>query len=328
MVDRPAAVDSAPRFEGHGDLQERMREFLDRSGSGSSRLAERLLPAGSSDRPTGGQAGQGSSSFPWLLIAGWLADRFGLTSTAGGRALFTELRWIQFCVYGLFRVQDDLVDGDVDDAMLVIEANRLLTEATRRASCHFGANSSFWTTFTDSIDATSRAVALIDEVQSAPEREPHVELELYRDLSACLEIAAGGVALASERERVWNEAISPALGRLAVAGQILDDLLDLEDDLTAGRINYAAWYLCRPVFGSTREAIEAVVASNLATTDRLDGLLGTARRLLQEAAGLLTADICPCSHAYLLDYERSIEALGRTVADGCAALFTPRAWAA
>lgn len=327
MRDRPAGAESPPLCDGHRDLDRRMREFLGRLGAGGeSRLTERLLPAGPFDEPHDPRPG--TAGFPWLLIAEWLAERFELTASEEGRALVAELRWIQYCIYGLFRAQDDLVDGDTDDVLLTIEANHLLAEATRSAARHFDAHSPLWTILTDSIDATSRAIVRLDEIQSVPEREPHGELVLYRDLSACLEIAAAGIAIAAGRRDAWEEAISPALGRLAVAGQILDDLFDLSEDLEGGHVNYAAWYLCRPVFGSTPEAIEAVVASNLATTDRLDGLLSTAGGLLREAARLVSPALCPRTHAYLLDYERSLEGLGRSISEGCEAFFAPSVEAA
>ncbi len=141
-----------------------------------------------------------------------------------------------------------------------------------------------------------------------PEREPHAELELYGDLGACLKIASAGVAVASHREREWRTRISPALDRLATAAQILDDLQDVEDDLADGRINYAAWSLSRPILGPSMEAIRAVAASNLATTDRLAALLEVPRRLLAEAEDLV-GEACPPISGFLDAYRGGIAAL-------------------
>lgn len=52
--------------------------------------------------------------------------------------------WLQYCVYGTFRVQDDLVDGDTTDARLAVQTNHLLVEAARCAARHFDGSSTFW----------------------------------------------------------------------------------------------------------------------------------------------------------------------------------------
>lgn len=317
MIPVSAAVADPARGHTLFDLQGRLRRFLERSGyPNGERLAGRLLPTQLSETPE-----LENGSFHWLLIAEWLADSFGLSSTPAGRAMLDDLCWIQFCVYGLFRAQDDLVDGDVEDPLVVVEANQLLVEAASCAARHFKGTSPFWGIFRETIDSTSRAIVQLDRLQRSADRIADAELDLYVDLSACLKIAAAGVALAAGREREWASGISPALDRVAVAAQILDDLHDIQDDLAGGRIDYAAWYLGRPVFGSTPEAIAAVVASNLATTDRLKSLLAGARGLLDEAADLLSPAICPRTHAYLIEYGQGIGALGQHIEDGRRSLF-------
>ncbi len=317
MIPVSAAVADPVRGHTLSDLQGRLHGFLERSPQhNGDRLAGRLLPTQLSETPE-----LENGSFHWLLIAEWLADSFGLSSTPAGRAMLDDLCWIQFCVYGLFRAQDDLVDGDVEDPLLAVEANQLLVEAAACAARHFEGTSLFWKIFRETIDSTSRAIVQLDRLQRSPDRVTDADLDLYVDLSACLKIAAAGVALAAGREREWTSSISPALDRVAVAAQILDDLNDIQGDLAGGRINYAAWYLGRPVFGTTPEAIAAVVASNLATTDRLDSLLAAARGLLVEAADLLSPAICPRAHAYLIEYGQGIGALTQNIEDSRRSLF-------
>ncbi len=299
-------------------LQERLRGLLARSSRGAlTGLAERLLPTPSSGRPARRPPEEG---FYWLQISRWLAGSFGLTATAEGRALLADLQWIQYCVYGVFRVQDDLVDGDAADPRLAVEANQLLVEASHCAARHFAGSSPFWEIFRQTIDATSHAVVTLDRLQRVPDRPPHAELELYKDLAACLQIAAAGVSIAAGREGDWRHRLAPALDRLAVAAQILDDLRDLSEDLAGGRVNYAAWYLCRPVFAATPEAIEAVVASNLATSDRLSKLLDSAARLLDESVDRVPPTLCPRTHAYLRDYRGGLAELDDRIGDSRSAL--------
>lgn len=320
---RPAAAAGFAHPLGAGSLDTRLRRLFNSRGRvDRSRLAERLLPASSSlSTPGSSESGVAELGFYWLQIAEWLADAFDLRSTERGRELFGDLCWAQYCVYGIFRVQDDLVDGESTDALVAVEANRLSTEAARCAARWFDGGSLFWAIYQRTIDQTSRAIVALHDLQRAAEREPHAELDLYVDLGACLKIAAAGVAIASGREDDWRRRVSPALDRLAVAGQVLDDLEDVEDDLADGRINYAAWWLCRPVFGATREALQAVVAFNLATGDRVPGLVEVARRHVVEAAEILGPSICPAVSRYLEVYRRRIDRVEASIERGRLELF-------
>ena len=104
-----AAARTAPAHQ-PPDLEARLRGLLARSSRGGEEgLAERLLPA--QPHPDGRRLPP-EEGFYWLRVARWLAASFRLTATAEGRALVDDLQWIQYCVYAVFRVQDDLVDGE------------------------------------------------------------------------------------------------------------------------------------------------------------------------------------------------------------------------
>lgn len=320
MSGASAAVARTADTQRPPDLQTRLRGLLDRSSAGaSSGLAERLLPTPSSDRPVRLAPEEG---FYWLRMSRWLADSFRLTATPEGRALVADLEWIQYCVYALFRVQDDLLDGNTADARLAVETNYLMVEASHRAAGHFAGDSPFWGVFREAIGATSRAIVELDRLQRTADRSARRELELYRDQAAALKIAIAGVSIAAGREGDWRHRISPALDRLAVAAQIVDDLEDVSDDLAEGRINHAAWYLCRPVFPAGAEAIEAVVASNLATSDRPVRLFERAIRLLDEAVERFPTTLCPRCHAFLDDYRDGLTELGGQIGRARAALLS------
>lgn len=318
MGPAPAAAARTARGRQPSDLDRRLRALLARSPGDD--LAERLLPA----TPSPPSRPRPEEGFYWLRVAGWLAESLGLSAKPAGRELLAELQWIQYCVYCAFRVQDDLVDGEVADPRLAVQTNHLLVEAARVAARRFEGDSPFWVVFSETIDATSRAIVSLDRLQRAPERAPHADLGLYVDLAACLKIAAGGVAFAAGREDDWRRRISPALDRLAIAAQIVDDLHDLRDDLAEGRINYAAWWMCRPIFASTPEAIEAVVASQLAAGERLPALLASAGRLLSEATAILTPAVCPSTHAFLREYRDGLGGLAAGVDASRLALLAPK----
>lgn len=317
-VARTAAL---PACSASSALEARLQGLLERSPrDAGTALAGRLLPTSSPCRAPRQPPEEG---FYWLRISRWLADSFALSDSAAGRSLLGDLQWIQFCVYGLFRVQDDLVDGEAGDPRLAVEANQLLVEASRCAARHFAGDSDFWRVFRETIDATSRAIVSLDRLQRRPERPPHGELAAYEELAACLKIAAAGVSIAAGRDGDWRRRISPALDRLAVAAQIVDDLWDLREDLADGRINYVAWVLSQPVVPATAEAVEAVVASNLATTDRLARLLGSVGGMLERAAAMVPPTLCPRTHAYLNEYREGLLELGGGIGHRRTALLDP-----
>lgn len=297
-----AALSSRPRSL---DLERRLRRLLERSADGTAgALAERLLPATPSVQTTSLRHG----GYYWLEVPEWLAASFGLDATAAGRRLLDDLLWAQYCVFALFRAQDDLVDGAAPDPRIAVEANCLLLEATRRAALHFDASSAFWRVYRESIEQTSRAVLRLDRLQRSPHRPDGAELELYAEQAACLGIAAAGVSVAAGRETEWRQRIAPALSQLAVAAQIVDDLRDLREDLDEGRVNYVAWRLCRPVVGATAEAVEAVVAFNLATGGRLSELLHDAARRLAGATVAVAEVDCPELAGFLEEYGQGLVA--------------------
>lgn len=321
MSSMPAAAAEAGSGHVPLDLHTRLWHFLARTcGDDGRRLAERLLPASTSDPESPDQG------FFWLLIPEWLAEDAGLTETTEGRALVADLLWVQYCVWAVFRIQDDLVDGEEGHALLAVQANHLLVEAARRAAQHFRGDSPFWRIFQETIDATARALVCLDRLQRTPDRPPHIEQELYADLSACLKIATGGVMVAAGREQDWERCMSPALDGLAVAAQILDDLRDISDDLREGRINYAAWYLSRPIFSPVPEAIEAVVASNLAIGDRLPGLLAEVKEQVDGALRALAPSPCSRAHAHLREFRRGIQVLGERFRRSRVERISPLRW--
>lgn len=309
MIPSPAAATVDHQSAPVG-LRERLEDLVERSSRGEGQgLVERLLPA----TPLDATAGRDTEGFSWLVVPGLLARQFGMTASAPGRELLADLCWLQYCVYGVFRVQDDLVDGDSSDPRLAVQTNHLMVEAARCAARHFDGASTFWTVFHETIDATSSALLRLDRVQRSPDRRSDEELRLYSELSACLKIATAGVALAADREDQWWRQLSPALDSLAVAGQIVDDLRDIRDDLAEGRVNYAAWFLSHPILGATPEAVEAVVASNLATTDRLERLLDRAGQEMDRGLATLEPALCPELHRYLHDYREGLVGLGARI---------------
>jgi hypothetical protein len=311
MGARPAAKER-PTSTALDAVHQRLYEFLDRMPASSrALLAASLLPAG--DGPPVPDAGC-RNDFYWLLIPEWLA----------GEAVdeLADILWAQYCLYALFRAQDDAVDDATVPAHLAVAANRLATEASRRLQVHFSSSSPLWDWYHGAIEATSGALIEIDHRQSEAARDGEADLRLYAALSRCLTVATRAVHLLQPTVGDWRR-WSRLLDHLAVAGQILDDLHDLQTDLRSGRHNFAAWLLTRPVFARSIEATEAIVASNLATTDRLAELFAHVHRHLAGAAALLTASDDPRVKSYVARFQRTTGRLEARMTSRHQRLFSP-----
>lgn len=296
MISRPAA--GAGETTALGVIHQRLYEFLGQLPEHSRELlADSLLPAGHGSSAVNPAS---RNDFYWLLFPEWLA--------AKDEQRLRDVLWAQYCLYCLLRVQDDVVDGDAKSLHLAVAGNLLASEATRALAPHFDAASPLWEYLRRAVDTTSTALIEIDRRQLVPERNGLDDLPLYAKLSRCLTVATYAVLLADGRDREWP-LVARVLDQLAVAGQLLDDFHDLEQDLTAGCYNFAAWHLTRPVFARSAEAVQAIVASNLATSGRLAEMLAHARRPIIEAEKLLESQPDSRFTDYVARFRRTVDAI-------------------
>jgi hypothetical protein len=309
MSGRPATV-SAPA-SALDTIHQRLAEFLGEMPAPTrSLLAATLLPAAENpDAAAPGVSGAEASTcrndFYWLLIPEWLAG-------ARDESL-DDILWGQYCLYCVFRAQDDVVDGDADDPHLAVAANVFAMEAFRALSRHLDPTSGFWDGYRESMATTSHALIAIDRRQSTPVRDGRSDPHDYAALSRCLTVATQAVVTLTEHVADWPR-FSTLLDHLAIAGQILDDFHDMRSDLAGGRYNHAAWLMTRPVFGGTAEATEAIIASNLATTDRLSEVFGAIERHIVAAESLVVHGDPPELAGYLGRFRRTVDGLRRSVA--------------
>lgn len=296
-----SAVARVARSASLGAIHQRLHAFLGGLPSGSrSLLSDSLLPAGAdSPEPTS----ICRNDFYWLLIPEWLA--------VGEHEGLSDILWAQYCLYCLLRCQDDVVDGDSRKLHLTVAANLLVVEAASTLRQVVRPTSPFWPWHDEALAATSCALIELDARQSSPARDGHGDLALYARLSRCLTLATRAIHLDRGAED-WSR-WSTLLDHLAVAGQILDDFHDLETDLRRGKYNFAAWFLTRPVLASTVEAVEAIIASNVATTDRLHGLFGCVHAQLDAAAALLHPGDDSRIHAYVARFQRTTHQLEKAI---------------
>jgi len=218
----------------------------------------------------------------WLKLPSWLAGR-GRSSRR--RLTASMLRDIQSGQYALFlfaRLHDDVVDDAATVRATVYAGDDLLMEAERQFARHLGEDPWFWRHFRACVSASVQAVAELDQRQRRPGKMNAAALPLYGRLGRLLLVGGAAACAVCDRRRDFTRIVSFG-DELAIAGQILDDLLDVDEDLQRGRFNFAATRLgIDDLRGSA--ASDGRLGRSVLIDDAIGVVLGEADRHLRRAA--------------------------------------------
>lgn len=251
----------------------------------------------------------------WLLFPVWLARKYARApSDRIGKVALNDILWGQYCVFLSVRIKDDLYDGQTSASSLLGAADYFLTEAYNVFSRHIANGDRFWDMFSENLNETSQAIIEVDAMQ----RLRRVSLARMRDgharVSSIFKIGSAAVCCLTDHPDHMTH-VAEASDRLAIAGQILDDFQDMEEDFRQGRLNYAA----RFILGASRQT----------ATWRDDALHHIAERLLySDSAARLFAEVIGHVHMtsrllaplrlaeteeYVAEYTRSLEGTAEAV---------------
>jgi hypothetical protein len=189
----------------------------------------------------GGQKALGRLPHYWLLLPSWLFHRY---NSAKRRPevrtdFLSDVLWGQYCIYLLVRMQDDLLDGQAHSLSLQFAADQFFIESEQTFSQHFRKESSFWRIFREYFRLTTRAVMEVDRLERQPGKMTRSRLSAHAKVCSIFKLGAAAVCMKCRRKK-HLPAICRFSDELAISGQILDDLEDLEDDLLRGRFSYVA----------------------------------------------------------------------------------------
>lgn len=148
-----------------------------------------------------------------------------------------DLLWAQECVIWAVRLRDDLLDGQSEAAASGLTADLLLLEA--ESTLDRAAGSRALESYRQALATTQRAIVEVRNLQCRAEGMPAESLALYSEVNEVFKLASA-VLLGSLDRSPEMSAVGSFCDHLGVAGQILDDLEDLEEDLAAGRLNWVA----------------------------------------------------------------------------------------
>jgi hypothetical protein len=169
----------------------------------------------------------------------------------------------QYLLFRAIRIQDDLFDGHVQSASRIFESDELLFEAEEIVSEFFPRDSKFWETYWSSLRLTTKSIVEVDLLQQKRGTPAIRLLEGYARICAVFKISSAAVCARGKR---WKEfaQVSAFCDEMAIAGQIIDDVRDIGEDLQRKRYNYVVNVLYRT--GAKKELLgdtSAVVAQNL-----------------------------------------------------------------
>ncbi len=178
----------------------------------------------------------------WMVIPGMLV-RSAPANTIAGNSFLEDVLWGQYCIFLFVRIHDDLLDGHVHGRGLRAAADLVLQEGKRAFARHFDVRSPFWTSFRILLARTQDGIVAGDLLQRK-RRPAHLLLRHYTKVSSIFRIGLAAVCIRCDR-RNQSERLGRCFDALAVAGQILDDLEDVGEDLRRRRFNYVVSTITR-----------------------------------------------------------------------------------
>jgi hypothetical protein len=221
--------------------------------------------------------------------------------------------WGQYCVFLSVRIHDDLLDGQLPKSNLIFVADDLLLESQRAFAAQVN-TVSFRALFERHLRTTLRAIIAVDALQTRPGGMTRATLRLHSRVSAIFNLATAAACLACRRPAMIRR-FESVYANLAVAGQLLDDLSDVEEDLARRRHNFVANVLGgRRSLGAGRQSHQRIFRA-VFRDNAIDDVLALARAyVVRAAAGAVEAKIAEIDtylEMYLAEIERRRDAVHR-----------------
>jgi len=250
----------------------------------------------------------------WLLLPWWVSKAQIRHATP---QVLDDILWGQYCLYLGIRIRDDLFDRHTWSRHLGSASTKFLQEAKKAYLRHFPPASVFWTYHRRCLHSTQVAILCVDRIQRNRSSRPSHLLREYAKVSSIFKVGAFALCVLLQRKE-WMRQISQFADGLATAGQILDDLEDISDDLAAGRLNYAALFTLksfqRKNLSLTR--LSARIANQIFFSDTVDGIFAVTRHHLDLAASALKSLPVPGPVSYLNHYYTQLDKYQKDLRSG------------
>lgn len=241
----------------------------------------------------------------WTLCPRAICEAWAPTRRGARSRFLNDVLWGQYCAFLCVRIHDDLLDGQLGQRNLIFVADDLLLESQRAFAAHVN-TVRFRALFERHLRTTLRAIVAVDAWQARPGGMTRARLRLHSRVSSIFNLAAAAACLACRRPAMIRR-FESVYASLAVAGQLIDDLADVEEDLARRRYSFVANVLDgRRSPGASRhrrqQPARAVLRDNA-----IDKVLALARAYVVRAAAAAAAARIPEIDAYLGLYLAEID---------------------
>jgi geranylgeranyl pyrophosphate synthase len=258
-------------------------------------------------------AGSENRSEVWLHLPYWrvlpvaLRTRFrsGTARKPIRRKFLHDVQWAQYCLFLCIRFQDDVFDGQNRDAATIFASDQCLLEADRVFAKYFSPRSWFWREYRESFRLTTQSIVEVDALQRKSTSRPDELLDGYARVSSILKIGSAAVCAKLHQKSAYKR-VSRFCDELAKAGQIMDDIHDLEEDLGRKRFNYMANVLRRSEKKMPKRARSNELLNQLRILATMEKIYDEARTHVSRASAAIYPLEIPGMKKYLAHYHSSI----------------------
>ena len=247
-------------------------------------------------------AARGGDLAYWLLLPQWLALPEERWRDPVKKSI-SDVLWGQYALYLSIRIDDDLLDKQAQSGNLPAVARYFMDESCRTFHKDFSESSDFWREFQHHVDWTNSAIRQVDALQRGPVSPPNMLLALYAEQSSIFKVGSLAVCVMLEKPLLFAH-VSEFADHVAAASQIVDDFQDMGEDLSQGRLNFAARVIlgdsCKPPFDASR--VLAQIAQGVLFEDHVNQIFSEVRSQLQLAKNAMSSIVCPGCLEYLISY--------------------------
>jgi hypothetical protein len=252
----------------------------------------------------------------WWSLPGWLFDSF--TSRKNKRSvppgLFDDVMWGQYCLFLFLRIQDDTCDGSTKERSLLYTGNEFLLEAERAFAKHFDRLSPFWRFYRKRLQQTFRAGVEIERLQQNSRTNPSELIRAYANVGHAFAVAPAALCTLLGPDKTTRRVLK-FTEEMTVAGQIMDDLEDIHEDLKRDRYNYCTLVLMQHTTKSRAKGgnIHTQIYEGLLRTGALNEIFDSVRLHLSRAQKNIAPLQLSAAEALIHDYRTGLDFLSDAI---------------
>lgn len=231
--------------------------------------------------------------------------RFGTRRRSIPSEFLHDVQWGQYCLFLFIRFQDDVFDGQAQNRVAIYASDQCLFEADRIFAKYFSPQSWFWKEFRESLRLTIQSIVEVDALQRKSTSRPDEILDGYARICSILKVGSAAVCAMHNQKKAYEQ-VSLFCDEMAMAGQIMDDIYDLEEDSGRKRLNYAANVLRRSAKKMPKRVRSNELLRRLRILATMERIYGEVHTHVSRASDVIAPLAIPGMKKYLAHYSHSV----------------------